>query len=467
MPPHPPTAATSGRSLGQRIAGAPPWLVLALAWLALLIYAFPGQMTRDSWDHLIEARKNVFTDGHPPAINLLFQWADYVIAGPFLMFVLQSVAFLLGLYLLLRRTFAPRGAAWATLGCYLYPPVMLPMAVIWKDSLMAGFLALGLAALFSQRRAVRMLGLGAMFVATAMRYNAFGATLPLIVLLFEWRPNLAPLKRYAIAVVAWLAVTFAAFGVNRAVTDQPMHFWQSSLAVYDIAGTLNYVDGEYSDAELEQLFVGTGLEIHRDIHKTLRALYRPSNFLPIVNDATRAPWRMPISGFVPAPEPIRDAITRAWWDVVTAHPVAYAKHRLAVAGEVLSFGNSRVAGAVLPRDVAHLHTYANELGQGTGGSSLQHRWTRLMRWVWRHTPIYIPWLYVAISLLLLPLARRHRDVVALLLSGLVLESSLIVLAQSTDYRYSHWMVITTCLAVIVLTARRARGAPAGVSSAPG
>src|SRR5262249_54963834 len=149
---------------------------------------------------LTEARKGVFTDGHPPVIDLLFQWADYVIAGPFLMLVLQSVPLLIGLYLILRQTFAARRAAWLTLGLYGFPPVMMPMAVIWKDSLMAGFLALGLGALLGERRRwVCVLGLGAMFVASAVRYNAFAATLPLIVLGFAWRPESSSLKRYAIA----------------------------------------------------------------------------------------------------------------------------------------------------------------------------------------------------------------------------------------------------------------------------
>jgi hypothetical protein len=40
----------------------------------------------------------------------------------------------------------------------------------------------------------------------------------------------------------------------------------------------------------------------------------------------------------------------------------------------------------------------------------------------------------------------------------VYESTLVPLAASSDYRYSHWMVVTTCVAVIMLAARRWRGA---------
>jgi hypothetical protein len=438
------------------IAAAPPWLILAIAWCVLVLYAFPGQMTQDSWDHLTEARRGVYTDGHPPVIDLLFRCADYVIAGPFLMLVLQSVTLLLGLFVLFRTMFSPRGAAWATLGVYLFPPVMMPMAVIWKDSLMAGCLALGIAGLLDGRRGLRWVALGALFLACAVRYNALGATLPIVVLLYEWRPGLPWLRRYAIAIAMWLAVTLAAFAANRLLTDQPMYIWHSTTALHDIVGTLNYVDGELSDVELEQLLAGTELAIHTDIHKTMRKLYTPKDFLPIVNDEKLAMWGLPINGTTPAPEPVRDAVARVWWEVVTTHFGEYLTHRLAVTGAVLSIGRSRVPGAITRRDAYRWPAYVHEMGQGTGWSKLQGKWTRAMMWIWRHVPIYVPWVYALLSFVLIPLARRHRDVLALLLSGLVFESTLVLLAPSLDYRYSHWMVITTCLAIVILTARRAR-----------
>lgn len=462
-----PPAAPGRPSIAKRIAAAPPWLVLAIAWLILVVYAFPGQMTQDSWDHLTEARKGVFTDGHPPSINLVFRWADYVLAGPFLMLVLQSVPLLIGLYLIARQAFAARPAAWATFGLFVFPPVMVPMAVIWKDSLMAGFLALGLGGLLGERpRWVRILALGALFVASAVRYNAFAATLPVIVLLFAWRPDLRRLWRYAIAAGAWLAITLAAVGTNKLLTDKPMYIWHSSLAVHDIVGTLTYVDADYSDAELEQLLAGTDLLVHRDIHRTMRALYTPKDFLPIINDAKLALWALPINGVTPAPEAVREAVARAWWNVITAHAGAYARHRLAVTGTVLSLGSARVPGAITRRDAFRWPAYVHDMGQGTGWSKLQGKWTRLLTWIWRNTPIFVPWIYVLVSLVVIPLARRHRDVLAILSSGLVFESTLVLLAPSPDYRYSHWMVIAACLAVTVMTARRSRSERRPAAPAP-
>ncbi|HWU88454.1 MAG TPA: hypothetical protein VN253_14305 [Kofleriaceae bacterium] len=454
-----------GRPIGRWLGALPPFAVLCLGWLVLVIYAFPGQMTQDSFDHLREARTGIYSDSHPPTINLLWKISDSIVAGQFGMLVLQSTTLLAGLYLILRRTFAPRRAAWLAVAVYVFPPVMVPMAVIWKDCIMAGFLALGAAGLLSERRAAKLWGLAAMLGATAVRYNAFGATLPLVVLLFEWRPGMPWLRRYALAAAAWLAITFAAFGINAALTDREMHYWHSSLALYDIVGTLAHVDGDLPDAELRELLAGTDLLIQRDIHAVARKVYSTRDFFPIVNDEKYTMWNVPINGYDAAPQAQRDAIGRAWWRTITTYPGAYLAHRIAVTADVLGFSDNPGAGAITKREFRYPE-YANQLGLGTGWSQLQHRMTKWMRALWRATPLFVPYVYAFIALLLLPLALRQRDVLAILLSGLVMESTLIPLAHSNDYRYSHWMVICSLLGAILLGARRYRARSPSPASSP-
>lgn len=439
----------------------PPLVVLATAWLILIVYAFPGQMSQDSFDHLREARGGVYTDGHPPAINLLWKLVDGVIAGPFGMLVLQSVGMVAGLYALLRRGLAARPAAWIAAAVFVFPPVLMPFAMIWKDCFMAAFLVLGIAGLWSARRSVRVLGLVAMFGATAVRYNAVAATLPLIVLLFEWRPGMWWLRRYALALTAWVVVTGAAFGINAAITDKQMHIWHSSLAVYDIVGTLAFVEQDLPDAELRARLAGTEVRADSAIHARARAVYSPRNFAPIIHDAERALWHLPVNGFVPAPQAQRDAIGRAWWDTITGHPVAYLQHRLAVMAEVIALPpRRRAAGAVTSRT---MQQWIESQGRGetTRWSALQLAATDGAAWIAKHTPIFAPWIYILISLILIPLALRQRDVLALVLSGLAFEAALLVLAPSRDYRYSHWMIVCTLLALILWFTARARARAAG------
>ena len=195
---------TDGKVLGwfaTRVKTAPPVAILAISWLFVIVYAYPGQMTQDSYDHLREVRDRVWTDGHPPALNVLWAVTDYVVAGPFGLLVVQITLFVWALYRVFRRTLAPRAAAWATTGLFLFPPVMLVMPVIWKDAPMTGLLLLGAALLDAERRRVRIMALLALAGATALRYNAFAATFPLIVLMFEWRPGLGWVRRYAIGLV--------------------------------------------------------------------------------------------------------------------------------------------------------------------------------------------------------------------------------------------------------------------------
>ena len=445
------------RRIWRRIATTPPLVVLAIAWLYLIIFAFPGVMTQDSFDHLREARDRIYSDGHPPAINLLWAIVDYFVAGPFGMLVIQATCFLAGLYFAMRRALDPRPAAWVAAAVFVFPPVLVPFSVIWKDPLMAGFLMAGFVGLMSPRRSLRILGLLGMFAATSVRYNAIAATLPLIVLLFEWRPGMHWVKRYAIAVVAWLVVTFSSFQFNAALTDHKLYLWHS-IAVFDIVGTLAFVDEDIPDAELTKLFEGTDLLVKENIHATARELYTPKDFLPITNHPTKTMWSLPINGYVPPPEGQRNAITRAWKETLTRYPLAYLKHRISVFAECIGLGETRASGAIAKRDYRWPEN-VHQLGLGTGWSKFQRKLIKLYSFIVRHTPVFSVWMYLVIALVLLPLAFRHRDVLALLLSGLGLETTLLLVAPSPDYRYSHWLVICTIISAILLGVRRYRGRP--------
>jgi len=52
----------------------------------------------------------------------------------------------------------------------------------------------------------------------AVRYRMESA--PLVVVLLEWRPGMHWLRRYAISVVAWLAVTVASFALNAMIESE-------------------------------------------------------------------------------------------------------------------------------------------------------------------------------------------------------------------------------------------------------
>jgi hypothetical protein len=432
-----------------------PFTILAIGWVIGIIYAYPGVMTLDGNTQLQQARDNFYTDGHPPAMALLWRQVDRIIAGPFGMLVIQTVAFVTGLYWILRRTLSPQAAARWTVALFLFPPVLSPMACVWKDSMMAGFFLLGVSLLLDERRRAHYLGLGCLMVATAMRYNAPGATLPLVLLLFRWfeaRTWRLRIANWGIALVAWIAITAIPFAANAALTDQKMYLWDA-LAVFDIAGTIAHVDEPLSDDELRAQLAGTELQADHDLQATIRARYLPDDVDRLLVEGGL--WKLPLLGTTPAPEPQRDAIARAFREIVGAHLGAYVRHRIDCFAEVIGL-TSRNPGRLVR---GHHNQYEGALQSQKLASGASHTQARLEHWVsWLavHTPLFRAWIYLAIAICLLPLGWRQGDIVALLASGIFMEGTLLPLAATPDYRYSHWLVVCTLISAVVLGARRMR-----------
>lgn len=430
------------------------------------VFAYPGLMTLDSVDQLAEARAGFFTDAHPPAMAAIWALLDRLVAGPLLVLVLQVSSFLAGSYLVLRRAMSPRAAALAAVLVLLLPPVANPMAFVWKDSLMAGLCMLGAGLVLSADRRARLASLACFTLATAVKYNALAATLPLIVLCWQWRAGLPWPRRYALATAAWLAVTGAAMGANALLTDQPMYPWHSSLALADIAGVIAN-EGELPDEQLVAELAGTGLVLEDGIQRRAREIYASRDMMTLLIGERRI-WDIAWGGRDPAPAAQRAAVERAWQRLVFGHPGAYLRSRIDMLLDVLGVTYT-THSAVPPRIMKH-PGFLTRLGLSTRSWWLQNRWSAAHKWLWRHTPLFRPWLYVVLGALLLAalpwLARGHRDgrrgdvrdVVALLASGLVAELSLLPLAVSPDYRYSHWTIACVVLAIVLITSRRVAAA---------
>jgi hypothetical protein len=326
------------------------------------------------------------------------------------------------------------------------------MAMVWKDCHMAGFLLLGAAGILDPRRHVRLLGMGALVLATALRYNALGATLPLIVLLFEWQPGKRWVARYAIALGAWLAVVVVAFGINAALTDRQMHFWHSSMALEDIVGTLAHVDEDLPDSQLAPLLGPTQIRVPSNIHATIRKSYLPYDFQQLISGDARL-WDVNINGVIPTPEPQRDAIGAAWTELVTSYPGAYIAFRFDNFIETLGIRPTFRGSSVYPHHWQY-QGMLDYMGLAKGSTRLQrvtHDWNLHLV---RHTKLFRPYLYLLLSLALVVLTWRQRDVLAILASGVVMELTMLPLGGTPDYRYSHWLVTCTCLGVVILFARR-------------
>lgn len=423
-----------------------PAVILAAGWAAFLVYAYPGTLTFDSIDILIQARAGSYRDDQPAVVTALWALVEHVIAGPFGMLVIQSVALLAGLYLVFRKTFEARGAAIAAVAVFLFPPVMTPMTAIWKDPLMAGLLVLGTGCLLHRKN---IAGLVVLMVAGAVRFNAPAATLAPVVLLLAWRWT--GWRRYAIAAAAWAVTAAAALWVNPALADRQTYAWSNTVAIYDITGTLARVDETVPDDKLRELLAGSGLLVDRDIHATIRALFDPKDYLKLVTDPHRALWHFSLENEAPPPPEFRAAMARTWKWVVTTYPAAFLVHRLRTLDLVLDSDG----GGVPWRGEAQKELRA-AMHLPNGANALQVAIYRQLVKLERRSHIFTPWVYFLVAIILLPIAWRERDVLALLASALAYEGTLLAFAATRDYRYSHWLVTACCIAIVTLTARRSR-----------
>ncbi|HTL31582.1 MAG TPA: hypothetical protein VL326_00580 [Kofleriaceae bacterium] len=421
-------------------------VILLVGWLLFMVYAYPGYMSADSIWQLAQARNiEPMSDWHPPMMALIWRFLDWFIAGPVLMLVLQSVLFLVGLYALLSRVMSGRAAAITAVVLLLLPGNIIVMAVIWKDSLMAGCIASAIPALLSKKRGWRITGYVLLWVATAVRYNAMAPILPLVVVLFDWDKAWPWFKRWPAAVGIWLAITIAAIVANGLITKKQDHPWPIGAASTEVAGTIRWADDLDADALVRETpdapwAVTTGLHAH------LEHYYRPANSYKQVFEGDGRIFDYPKT------DQQRDAIGALWRKVVREHFGAFLHHRWAVFNTCLDsrvtvwrlFADSEASARIVKSDATH--------------SAIQEAWSDALIAIVKKK-FFRPRLYFYLTLILICFTRRNRLAFAVLASGIAHELGLFALAPAVDYRYSHWMILTALLGAILIFVERRRMSP--------
>ena len=419
-------------------------LILGVGYVAFMLYAYPGYMSIDSGVSLLEGRTGHYTDWHPPMVGWLWHMVDWVIKGPLGMLLLQSTAFLAALYLWLRRAYQPTAAAALAVAVFLFPPVVAPMAVVWKDCQMAAYLLLGFVLVLSDRRWVRIFGFVLLTLGTGMRDNAPSTTLPFLVIAFTWKPAPKWFVRIGAAVAIWIAMSTLAIGFNKAMTDKRQYAWHTAVATHDIIGTLRFTKPWYTDEELEKMLAGTPLVVHKDIHRAIWKEYTPVSWWPLLNDNNR------IFNWPETPEH-RAALERAWKQIVSEHPHEYLLHRWRVFREVIGLVPHAMMSPMFHGEPSP--DYVKALHLDYTPNSLQNSIGDGLLWLATDTHLFRPYMYFVLALCFLPLALRHRDVLALLATGIVYELTFLPFGGG-DVRYSHFMTVTVLVAGLVLFRRR-------------
>ena len=414
------------------IGSREPRTLLVAGWIVFVLSSYPGYLDLEATLQLFRVRTGEWSD-QATLMAMLWSTLEYVAAGPFPMLVVQSGLFLFGLAAILRTLLAPgreRACAVTAAGVLLFPPVFAVMAVISPDALLAGLLVAGTAAILDGRRGWRVFG-GALFViACSCRPEITPALVPLALLVVTkwsgWR-----------RVVVASAITIGVAGVARvaelALTSNQTYAWRQRVMMTDVVGTLRRAKVT-DESALRSALVGLPLAPTGSLSARMAAN----------NDALR--WWPLITGDNQIFEPITTddqaaALTESWFRVISGHPGAYVAHRWAMTRAILGIGS----GVVLyddfgdPALMAPLHHRAT-------ASDWQYGMQRFVRLVAK-TPVFRPWLYLALAIPALLLSRRKRVLQALLASGLIYELMLLVFAAAPEHRYSHWLVATVCIAL--------------------
>ena len=419
--------------------------ILAIGYGLFLLWSFPGFMSTDSQVQLMEARTSQFSDAHPPLMSAMWKVLDMIVSGPVLMLLLQSSLFLGGLYVIMRRFLAPRGAAIAASAILLFPPVMTVMAVIWKDSQMAAYLVAGTAALLQERRRTKLIGLGLLVIACSVRHNAFAAVVPIVFFVFEWRTGMRWWRRVGIAIAAAVLAVGAMFAITKVLTVNTIKL---TPAFQDIVGTIAFAD-EKSDAELLHQLRGLELAIDHGIQERCRLLYKQRGAWRITQADERLLW-------YPDTPSEWDALSRAWKEIVLADPGAYLAYHWDTFRHVL--GLREVPRAPVYNLFVEVDAAVDELDHNAGHSTFQAKLGRALYWL-AETPIFRPWLYAVIGIIMLVLFVRDRLTAGLLASGFLYELSYFPVGADPDYRYSHWMITSVVIAVVLLIVQRMKKRP--------
>ncbi|HEY5927413.1 MAG TPA: hypothetical protein VIV11_37270 [Kofleriaceae bacterium] len=412
--------------------------MIATGWLALALYCYPGFMSFDSFEALAQARDLMpMSDWHPPILALTWRPLDAVLPGPWLVVMLQSGLLLGGIYAVLARTLRPLGAALVTLAIGLWPPVLTLMAVVWKDSLMAGVLVASYAALTSTHPRARIAALAGLLYAALLRHNAIVAIAPLLILLSPWPARRGRWTQRAIGLALAFAVLLSAQLINRMLIETRTYPFVHSIPTYDIAGTLRYA-APLSDEQIAELLPGVPLVVQTGIQARAKSAWVPEGWFSVAIGEGRLMDR-------PATAAQRDAVLSAWLRLIREHPGPYLRARLRVFRELIGLPLRERPRWHIYNAIAEDHALLAGYGIDFERPPWQLRWSFWFADVSRSALIFRAWPYLLVAIALAITLRRNRGAIAIVASGLCYETALFVIAPSADFRYSTWLVISTLI----------------------
>lgn len=423
-------------------------LLLVAAALVQGISYWPGIMTADAINQYGQAVEGAYDDWHPPIMAWLWHQLIGIHTGPAPMFVIQLALYWTGYALIVHDAYRRDQRVTAVLVtlCALMPFPLAIMGAVLKDCLMQGLLLCAVA--LSLRSGApgearggtrgetwggglaRSIAVLLLLLAGLLRFNAFLATLPLLLPLLPTALLRTPVRIAATALVA-LAVTLVAMPLtNRLIGAEPSGV-TLSLVIFDLGGITRHTGVSMLPD------VGVANPVAVNAH-----CYRPDKW------DSYSPWGHPPCpiGFDRIRQTLDDTGTSAfplWARAVLAHPIAYARHRADHFNLNARFlVHDEVVGAAPDRAVENEWGFTVPMNAGL-------RFIDRLAAASVHSPLGWPiwWMVLAAGLIAVSPGLPSRDrIVPIALSGLLYGLGYLVFSVSVELRYHLWTITSVAIA---------------------
>lgn len=408
-------------------------LLIGALGLALGLSFWPGIMTWDSSAQYAESLSGAFDDWHPPLMAWIWRLFVPLTPGPAPMLILQLGVYGAGLGALAWRAWARGHGRQAMLlaATALFPPTLLLLGMIIKDSLMAALLLAAFALLAHFRdtgnRLSRVGGVVLVVIASCLRFNAFLAGVPLLLMAVPLRRITSRGARALVLTAATLLLLLAMPVANRLLRAQNSGV-QLSLVIFDLGG----ITAHSGVDAFPPLPVKNPVAINR-------GCYDPEA------------WD-PYSWWVDQLCPIHFGMIRHafdarrinpdvfWVKAILAHPIAYAAHRLA---------HWNIDSAFLVKQATEYWIVSASDPNVWNYQVVPNSFNRAViaaAWIVNATPLGWPCWWMALSFALVILSRGRFQIFALASSALLYGLGYGVFGVASALRYYCWTMMATLVA---------------------
>jgi MFS family permease len=458
------------RSLSASLS-IPLIIAIASAGAALVFIAYwPGIMIDDARWQYQQVVDNAYEDWHPPLMAWIWRQLTGIATGPGPMLVLQVLLYWIG-FALIATSALKRGARGVALALVLLgflPATLALSGTVTKDALMDGIL-LAASGMILWRPLVQASGarialsLGAMallFVAAALRFNAFFACVPLALAALPRRlPSNVPLF-FLSTIIAAAAFVMTGPAISALLQAEKTDV-ELSLIIFDLGGITEH----------------SGVSQFPDMHVQNPVAVNHRCYDPYGWDSYSS-WAKKVCplGFDPLQALIDDDDfdARSWWvGSIVSQPIAYLQHR---------FTHFNLSSWFLvssgPAFTSWSQSVPNPWGFRVVNNALLTRITRLTNDA-ATTPIGWPIFWISMSLAALVaglMARAPGEKIAIAASAFFYGAGYLIVGVATGIRYYVWTFDGAAIAALLIgyelwlrrshLQRRAIVVPAGIAIVP-